>query len=340
MPLTAAIKNANLSNQLVMNEFPKTTEIKKEFSDSDREQLTALLAKVRPAMRSPLKLEIEDAEEDENSELLFKLLEKINKIVALQEKGNQETLKPEDFKASFSPTSEKWAAETKQRVLNDLQVIILEKQLTEIDRGLAATVSFRQLDNQQLSSYCLKIVDKPDTNEDYKKYNSISREFRMQAEVFDVQHDIVKVPEPYLCIENKGLHLIVMEALDADPLYVYTGDVVEGRTFTAQQLPDDFDVDEFFDALEDYIKTLHRQNIHHRDLHDGNIMIDRKTKRPVVIDFGRTKRVMSNESPYDETIIETTGAQKNHYPKDLDKVKEYRDKLTKIKKNNTLKEAL
>jgi len=51
--------------------------------------------------------------------------------------------------------------------------------------------------------------------------------------------------------------------------------------------PKNFNPDEFFPALRKFIQSMHtEQNIYHRDVADRNIMIDEKTGRPVLIDFG------------------------------------------------------
>jgi serine/threonine protein kinase len=38
--------------------------------------------------------------------------------------------------------------------------------------------------------------------------------------------------------------------------------------------------------LKEFVSRLHERGIYHRDLHEGNIMIDVNDGRPCVIDFG------------------------------------------------------
>ena len=52
-------------------------------------------------------------------------------------------------------------------------------------------------------------------------------------------------------------------------------------------LPENLDIEKFFKALHEFAEMMHKKNIYHRDLHDGNVMIDLKTGKPYVIDFGR-----------------------------------------------------
>lgn len=51
--------------------------------------------------------------------------------------------------------------------------------------------------------------------------------------------------------------------------------------------PNNFDVDSFFQKLREFVEWMHNEkNIFHRDLFARNIMIEMKTGRPVIIDFG------------------------------------------------------
>ncbi len=78
--------------------------------------------------------------------------------------------------------------------------------------------------------------------------------------------------------ENVG---IVMEKLDA----VNLQHILNGT----DQVPDGFELDDFFDRLESYIDELHdRMKICHGDLEARNVMVDRGTGLPRVIDFGRS----------------------------------------------------
>lgn len=53
------------------------------------------------------------------------------------------------------------------------------------------------------------------------------------------------------------------------------------------EFPDNFDVDSFFQKLREFVEWMHNEkNIYHRDLFARNIMIEMKTGKPAIIDFG------------------------------------------------------
>jgi serine/threonine protein kinase len=90
----------------------------------------------------------------------------------------------------------------------------------------------------------------------------------------------VRVPKVYVSYENgdAGYDFLMMESLPA----VSIDDVLQGRA----ELPKNFDLASFRDDLNDFVERMHSENIYHRDLHEGNIMIDKETCQPYVIDFG------------------------------------------------------
>ena len=81
---------------------------------------------------------------------------------------------------------------------------------------------------------------------------------------------------------------------------------------------------------------MHDQGIHHRDLHDGNILVDRKTLMPRVIDFGKTGRqvgydnISQTNDPYRE--FDESRNIKNAFPRDLDQIEIYIKLINKRKK--------
>jgi tRNA A-37 threonylcarbamoyl transferase component Bud32 len=118
-------------------------------------------------------------------------------------------------------------------------------------------------------------------SEMFRLGNSVSSEawFLDRVSYFDIEG--VRSPvfvEYFDGQENVG---IVMEKLDA----VNVQHILNGTAL----VPDGFSLDDFFDRLEVYIAELHDQkHICHGDLEARNIMIDRKTGMPRVIDFGRS----------------------------------------------------
>ncbi len=61
---------------------------------------------------------------------------------------------------------------------------------------------------------------------------------------------------------------------------------------------------------------MHEKGIHHRDAHDGNIMIDRETGAPYVIDFGNAT-YGNGEDIYRDDY---PGGRRIVYTKDIDNI--------------------
>lgn len=126
-------------------------------------------------------------------------------------------------------------------------------------------------------------VKKVINNEGYAKENSVSQEARFLNELSGFEVAGVRTPFVKETISGGDLTVIVMEELDAVNFEL----AARGKA----PLPPDFDMNDFFDRLKTYIKTLHEQKqIFHNDLAPRNIMICNKTGRPFIIDFGKSAR--------------------------------------------------
>ncbi len=81
-------------------------------------------------------------------------------------------------------------------------------------------------------------------------------------------------------------NILLMEKLDAVNLqHVMNGTAILPKSFSAKI---------FFDELDRYIVALHTiHKIVHLDLEARNVMIDRETGMPRVIDFGRSRSIAS-----------------------------------------------
>ena len=77
--------------------------------------------------------------------------------------------------------------------------------------------------------------------------------------------------------------------------------------------------------MEDFITKMNNEkNIHHRDLHGGNVMVDYKTGNPVVIDFGRSyTQTFSEENPY--RMMDTLKKEIHVFTSDLNYIKQHRN---------------
>ena len=70
-------------------------------------------------------------------------------------------------------------------------------------------------------------------------------------------------------------------------------------------LPESFDASSFFEKLNEYLEIMHKNDLYHRDLAPGNVMIDFQTGEPVIIDFGQaTSHVAFDEDdPTDDPYV-------------------------------------
>jgi len=124
------------------------------------------------------------------------------------------------------------------------------------------------------SELCVKKINKfPEI-----KYNDA----RMEAEI-QMKADKLGVRSPRYVMalrdETTRQDYIVMELIKGVSLEeaLMRG---SGKTF-----PKDYDHKKFFDELGAMVDKLHENNIHHRDLHSGNVMINEENK-PVILDYG------------------------------------------------------
>lgn len=143
---------------------------------------------------------------------------------------------------------------------------------------------------------CVKLMENRENspNKDMMDLgNNTKIEAEFQAQLDDFESEGVFSPRVYGYYVGERGAAIVMEKLDAIDLQK----IMAGK----EDFPDDFDIDDFFDRLEGYIQDVHEQKkIAHGDLFARNIMLDRKTGRPVVIDFGRAVNLKSEESVADK----------------------------------------
>ncbi len=149
-----------------------------------------------------------------------------------------------------------------------------------------------------LGDQCIKLM--PNRHADkkagmYNLGNDVSKEYNMQNNLRDLEENGVVVPKVFSFYEGEKITAIVMERLDAANLQM----VINSKEEMPETFPDT-DADDFFDALEDYIFEMHSQGIAHGDLASRNVMIDKKTGKPRVIDFGRSKVIPKDQNQWTE----------------------------------------
>lgn len=161
----------------------------------------------------------------------------------------------------------------------------MNHSLFELGKGNVAQVSR----SRKFPDLCYKIIYDP---EQYKLENLIKEEVRLMEKARKINTTSVKIPKPFYCIANKQNHLFVMETLKA----VNLGDIISGK----EKIPKNFNLENFFDELQNFLNEQHEKGIHHRDLHENNIMVEDGTSLPCVIDYGKAIEIKQSdeENPY------------------------------------------
>lgn len=134
--------------------------------------------------------------------------------------------------------------------------------------------------------------------------NSIGVESSVQQDFFDVLSNTdtrIAIPQPFYAIDTGSEKMFAMEKLPA----VSVDEINRG----VKHLPDWVDIDDLCDELEASIDLLHHNDLYHRDLHPGNIMIAIKEPETendamaYIIDFGLSGKG-DNMNPYRKETAE------------------------------------
>jgi serine/threonine protein kinase len=146
-----------------------------------------------------------------------------------------------------------------------------------LGNGASAEVyAIDNTDNADGTRFCCKFIV---NQQRYSEGNTVYQEgdFLQQLSGFSIQE--VRSPEFVKCFSGGDLVAIVMERLEAVDLQR----VIEGL----DNFPEKFDIGDYFRRLRVYISELHAKGIFHQDLYTRNLMVDRETGMPRVIDFGK-----------------------------------------------------
>lgn len=175
-------------------------------------------------------------------------------------------------------------------IKHEQEIITLVEDLTKsLGEGNTANVRFLG----SCKEVCLKIFKMTDEIGDTIFYLSPEKEKEFLQDLSDLDAK-VRVPDVYASFQatdDDGTthQFLMMENLPA----VSIDDVLQDRA----ELPADFDVSALQDDLFEFVEKMHERQIYHRDLHEGNIMIDRQTRQPYVIDFGASIEFLGTVYP-------------------------------------------
>lgn len=136
--------------------------------------------------------------------------------------------------------------------------------------------------------------------------NPMTEEADLQGDFYEAANELsqyhIGVPKPFYTTELGHDKLIAMEKLPAKSV----DDILLG----SGSLPDWFDIDQFCDNLEHFLKELHDRGLYHRDMHVGNIMIRQSPEEPedgkwgYMIDFGLSAHGVDNLEPYRKEVAD------------------------------------
>jgi len=179
-----------------------------------------------------------------------------------------------------------------------------------------------------LDGFCFKIIY------NYQMYNEldfkgerVQNRIEEEGEFLEFLEDYevagVKTPSAYFYISTKEFEGIGMETMDAANF----ARVFEGH----EQLPETFNFDDYFKRLEEYLNALHnKKGILHKDLAARNLMVDRKTGNPIVIDFGRARFAKHFSLSEKETLEEAIKKEEEMFKIVKNDIKEKLYKLNNI----------
>jgi len=211
---------------------------------------------------------------------------------------------------------------SKFEVFNLLQKFV-EEGSRKIGKGLSAEVHYYG-ENKKA---CVKIISDK-TLDSTRKINSSIEEADFQERAFDLIDDVegVIVPKPYFEHEFKNetgdvteeLNVMCMERLNA----VSLEEILDYK----KDLPTSFNFENFFNNLKKGITRLHENNIHHRDLRPGNVMVDLETGNPCIIDFGLSVESIGEDDPYKEFGVDGVKV----YPSDESEMRKLRQLMMKF----------
>lgn len=181
---------------------------------------------------------------------------------------------------SYVPRAEQGS--DRQRESSGIFDRLMETQTSENEIGRGNVAKVYEVAGAR--DFCLKVVW---NQEAYKEENTVSQESSFLEDLSDFTVDGVRTPKYIDFFSGLQMNAILMERIDGAGL----DKIMAGE----EDFPDDFSLDDFFGKLKKYLEALHEKKIFHMDIAPRNIMIERKTGLPVVIDFGKSRHYYLSE---------------------------------------------
>lgn len=196
---------------------------------------------------------------------------------------------------------------------------ILKVELSATPIGEGANAFIYIPEDESLQSVCLKkIKEKPEM-----VFNEIDQECEMQKNLKEIG---VRTPLTLLSFTTKEKEdYLVMEKINGYSIK----DIMKDSSL----LPEKFDYNTFCKSLDEQIETMHNKGgIYHRDLHNGNVMIDEEGL-PVIIDYGTAVKGSGSDNTYEDFVKIYNSNKKvyeftnNRFKDDLESIRDIKDTL-------------
>ena len=175
------------------------------------------------------------------------------------------------------------------KLLRDIEIKTNDKEKFLGSGATAAVCTLQhEMEDKTERMVCAKII------RDHQQYD-LGATVHVELEFLDRLSNLnvrgVRTPKPLFSFSSLKMTGLAMENLDA----VNLEQTLKDRTAdsTKEKMPASFNVEEYFDCLREYIVEMHKLGIIHNDIAPRNMMIDRETGLPRVIDFGRSQLVAS-----------------------------------------------
>ena len=220
--------------------------------------------------------------------------------------------------------------ERKEKLTEIAKETVIEVNKHGFNIGVGRTAEIKVLSEE--NAICVKIVNKakvrkekiPLTNHADEELDFLDKlNDPIFLESLGLSQEVI-APKPFFSYNENGYEFLFMARIKGASLR----EVINKEN--KENTPKDIKWPEFFKKLKYIIEKLNANNIYHRDLHAGNVMIDEK-QNPIIIDFGNAyESFYSEDDPYTE--IDING--QINYHKDSDYLKEIEKEIEILRNKN------
>jgi serine/threonine protein kinase len=190
----------------------------------------------------------------------------------------------QDLNKDKSPDSKFEVVRSYAEKFNDKEIIDCMESVLKNSEKIGAGKNANVFDLPGYEELCVKKLFRTPT----VMINPIDTEAEIQQDVFEMG---IPTPMYYKKLRDNtnGQEYLVMERIDGYSV----GDILDGinkgvrpeHQEKLKTLMGNYDYDDFLEKINEMVARLHENNLYHRDLHIGNIMVNMKGE-PIIIDWG------------------------------------------------------